>query len=146
MAVTVKNVQLWRREVQSRPGLLADALGTLAGAGADLQVVMAYRFPGNQAMGAIEVFPVSGKKLAAAARSAGLEPSAIPALRVEGDNRPGLGHVITQALADAGLNISFLVTQVIGRKYSAIIGFDTEQASATGARLIRRVAAKTARR
>ena len=40
MALTVKRVQLWRNDVESRPGLLAGTLGTLASAGADLQVVI----------------------------------------------------------------------------------------------------------
>ncbi len=43
MAITVKKAVLWRKEVDNRPG----ALEPLAQAGADLQVVMAYRYPGS---------------------------------------------------------------------------------------------------
>jgi len=142
MAVSVKRVQLWRSEVESRPGLLAGALGALASAGADLHVVMAYRYPGNQTMGAFEIFPVKGKKLEAAARAAGLAPTTIAALRVEGDNRAGLGYAITRAIADAGINIDFLVTQVIGRKWTAIIGFDREGDAAQAAKLIKKAVAR----
>jgi hypothetical protein len=35
---------------------------------------------------------------------------------VEGDNKPGLGHAIAQAIADAKINLNFLVAQVIGRR------------------------------
>ena len=42
MAVTVRNVTIWRKEVAHRPGELARALQPLAAAGADLQVIMAY--------------------------------------------------------------------------------------------------------
>ena len=47
MAVTVKKAMLWRKEVDNRPGMLASTLQPLAEAGADLQVVMAYRYPGR---------------------------------------------------------------------------------------------------
>ena len=145
MPITVKRVQLWRNEVESRPGLLAGALGTLASAGADLEVVMAYRYPGNQTMGAIEVYPITSRKLAAAAQAAGLRPTTIAALRVEGDNRPGLGYAITRAIADAGLNIAFLVTQVIGRKYTCVVGFENDADAAKAAGLIKKATAQKKR-
>ena len=37
---------------------------------------------------------------------------------VQGDNRSGLGHTTTQAIADGGINLAFLVTHVIGKKYA----------------------------
>ncbi len=141
MAITVKRVQLWRNEVESRPGLLAGALGTLASAGADLQIVMAYRYPGNQTMGAIEVYPIAGKKLEAAAQAAGLRPTTIAALRVEGDNRAGLGYAITRAITDAGLNIAFLVTQVVGRKYTCVLGFENDADAAKAVALVKKATA-----
>ena len=145
MRLTVKRVQLWRNEVESRPGLLAGTLGTLASAGGDLDVVMAYRYPGNQTKGAIEVHPVRGRKMEAAAEAAGLSPTSIAALRVEGDNRPGLGYLITRAIADAGINIAFLVTQVIGRRYTCIIGFENDADAAQTAGLIRKAVSKKSR-
>jgi ACT domain-containing protein len=45
MAVTVKKAILWRKEIDNRPGMLANTLEPLSEAGADLQVVMAYRYP-----------------------------------------------------------------------------------------------------
>ena len=54
MAVTLKKAILWRREVDNRPGMLADTLQPLSEAGADLQVVMAYRYPGGENKAAIE--------------------------------------------------------------------------------------------
>lgn len=146
MAVTVRRVQLWRNEVESRPGLLAAALGALASAGADLQVVMAYRYPGNQTMGAIEVYPISGKKLVAAAQAAGLSPTSIAVLRVEGENRPGLGYATTRAMADAGINIAFLVAQVIGKRYTSVLGFENDADAAKAARLIKKATTATKRR
>ena len=89
MAVTVKKAILWRREVDNHPGMLANTLQLLSEADADLQVVMAYRYPGGENKAAIELYPVSGKKAAAPAQRAGLAPSSISTLLVEGDNPVG---------------------------------------------------------
>jgi len=125
MAVTVKEITLWRREIDNRPGKLSQVLEPLAGS-ADLQVVMAYRYPGDENRGAVELFPVSGKKATAAAQAAGLAPAGIPALLVEGSNKAGIGFETTKAIAAAGINLAFLVAQVIGSKFSSVYGFDSE--------------------
>jgi hypothetical protein len=90
---------------------------------------MGYRYPGQEQKAAIELYPVAGKKMIEAAQAKGLSGSAIPALLVEGDNKAGLGHAIAQSIAEAGINLTFLVAQVLGRKYSAVIGFETEDDS-----------------
>jgi hypothetical protein len=133
MAITVKKITLWRRESGDRPGLMAETLRPLAGYGTSLKVAMGYRQPGGSTA-VIEVSPVSGKKAVAAAQSEGLAASTIPTLLVEGDDRPGLGYALAHAIADAGINLDFLVAQVVGRKFSAIFGFGSEAdaKSATG--------------
>ena len=141
MAVTVKKIVLWRKEVENRPGALASTLESLAGAGADLEVVMAYRYPGEESRAAVELYPVTAMKSVAAAKEAGLAASSIPAYLVEGDNRPGLGHAISKAIADEGINMDFVVAQVIGRKYSAIFGFESEADATKGAAAIKKAAA-----
>jgi hypothetical protein len=139
MAVTVKKVTLWRSEVENKAGMLAQTLKLLADTGASLQVVMAYRFPGESARGAIELFPVSGKKAQAAAKAAGLDRSSIPTILAMGDDRPGLGSEIAEAIAGAGINVSFLVAQVVGRRYSAVYGFETEEEAQIATNLIKKV-------
>ncbi len=141
MSVTVRKIVLWRKEVENRPGALAGLLASLASAGADLQVVMGYRYPGEESKAAIELYPVTAMKSVAAAKEAGLAASSIPAYLVEGDNRPGLGHAISQAIADEGINMDFVVAQVIGRKYSAIFGFESEADATKGAAAIKKAAA-----
>src|SRR2546428_5467281 len=139
MAVTVKRITLWRSEVENRPGMLARTLKPLADAGASLQVVMGYRFPGEPTRSAIELSPVSGKKSQAAANTAGLDRSSIPTLLAIGDDRPGLGSEIAEAIAGAGINISFMVVQVVGRRYSSVYGFETEDEAQIATNLIRKV-------
>jgi hypothetical protein len=141
MAVTVKKIVLWRKEVENQPGTLANALAPLANARADIHVVMAYRFPGAESKAAIELYPVTGKKSAAAATEAGFSASAIPALLVEGDNRAGLGYATAQAIADAGISLDFLMAQVVGKKYSAVFGFESDADAAKCAAIIRKAGA-----
>jgi hypothetical protein len=129
---------LWRREIENQPGALARSLELFASADADLQIVMGYRYPGNQAKAAVELSPIVGKKLVTAAETAGFKASGIPTLLVEGDNKPGLGHAIAEAIADAKINLDFLVAQVIGRRYAAIIGFESAEDAKKAATLIKR--------
>ena len=142
MPVTVKNISLWRKEVENKTGVLAQTLEPLAKAGADLHVVMGYRYPGDETKAVVELYPISSKKSIAAAQQAGLSASAIPTLLVEGDNKPGLGCAIAKAIADAGVNLSFLVTQVIGRKYSAVIGFANDEDVKKATALIKKATSK----
>ncbi|HZM94371.1 MAG TPA: hypothetical protein VFB92_13155 [Vicinamibacterales bacterium] len=139
MAVTVKDITLWRREIDNRPGMLAQVLGPLATAKADVQVLMAYRFPGDESRGAVELFPISGKKATAAAQAAGLTPADdIPAVLVTGTNKPGIGFDTTAAIAAAGINLSFVVAQVIGSKFSAVCGFDNDADRRKAAALLKK--------
>jgi hypothetical protein len=140
MPHTVKSITLWRKEVENQPGTLAATLEPLAKGGADLQVVMGYRFPGSERMAAIEVYPVAGRTAAKEAQAAELEKSSIPTLLVEGDNRSGLGHAIAHSLNEAGINMAFLMAQVIGRRYSAVVGFESAEDAKKAATLIKRAA------
>ena len=53
----------------------------------------------------------------------------------------GLGHAICQAIADAGINMDFVVAQVVGRKYSAVFGFESAAEATKGAAVIKKAAA-----
>jgi hypothetical protein len=152
MAVTVKRITLWRSDAENQPGALARTLEPLAQAGADLRLVMGYRLPHAPERAVIELYPVSGKRAAAAAAQAGLVATGdVPCLLVEGDNRPGLGAALARGLADAGINIAFLVAQVVGRRFIASVAFADEATAVAAARVIKAAAkppkkAKPARR
>ncbi len=145
MAVTVKKIVLWRTDVQDKPGALSGVLAPLAEAGADLQVVMGYRYHGGEHKAAVEVAPVSGRKATTAAGKAGLAASAIPTLLVQGKNRPGLGSAIAQDIAEAGINVVFLVAQVVDTQFSAVMGFADEADSKQATSLIKKAVAKLER-
>lgn len=56
-------------------------------------------------------------------------------------NRSGLGHAISQAIADAGIILGFLMTQVVRRKFSTVFGFESEAEASKCAALIRKATA-----
>ena len=141
MPVTVKHISLWRKEIENQVGSLAHALEPVTRAGANLRVLMGYRYPGNESCAAIELYPVSGKKATEAAAKAGLAASSIPTLLVEGDDKPGVGLTIAKAVTDAGLNMTFFVAQVVGRRFSAVIGFDTDADAKTAANIVKKATA-----
>jgi hypothetical protein len=126
MSVRIRKLTLWRTRVEHRPGALADLLDPLAAAGADLSIVMGYRVPGERSKAVVELAPLTSRRTTAAATRAGLAPGGAPALLVLGDNRPGLATRIARALAESGVNIAFLVAQVVGQRYSAVFGFENE--------------------
>ena len=138
MAVKVKRITLWRAEVEDRPGVLAGALEPLAHAGTDLQVMVCYGNPGKEGRATIEVYPILPKRAVAAAQIGGFSASTAPVVLVEGDNKPGLGYSIANAVAWAGLNIRFLHAHVRGKMYSAIVGFETEADAQKGALQIKK--------
>jgi len=138
MPVTVKNISLWRKEVENQVGTLAHTLAPVTKAGANLHVLMGYRHPGDGTKAAIELYPVAGKKVTAAASEAGLSASSIPTLLVEGDDRAGLGLAIAQAIAGAGVNLTFFVAQSVGKKFSAVLGFETAAGAKIAAPLIKK--------
>ena len=145
MPITIKKGTLWRKEVANQPGILADVLMPLAEAGANLRVVMGYAFPGNPDRAAIEVFPVNGKKVMAAARLAGLAESSIPCLLVEGDDRPGLGAQMAAAIGEKNINLAFVMAETVGRKFSAVFGFQTDADASAAAKAIKSAAARKRR-
>lgn len=146
MALSVKKVTLWRTEVPNQTGELARVLEPLAEAGANLRVVMGYRHPDHPDRGAIELFPVSGRKTTAAAEQAGLHAAPIPCLLVDGDDRAGLGSELARAMANQGVNLAFLMAQTIGRRFSAVIGFASDDDADRAAKAIKGAGRRPARR
>ena len=141
MAVKITRVELWQTEISNRPGVLAATLEPLAQNGADLKVVMKYSVPGRSRRATVEIFPGTGRRAASAARAAGFSPSPTPVLLVEGANRPGLAYAVANTIAWAGIGVRFLSAQVVGKRYSALLGFKTDEEARRAGSLIRRVAA-----
>lgn len=137
MPFKVEKVALWCGEIEDKPGALAKVLEPLAQAGVDLHVVFAQRNPAKEGYGVVHLGPVKGRKAVDAAKSVGLSEASTPVmLRVEGTNKPGLGHLMTSALADAGINLAFVGATVLGNKFVAFFGFDNDADARKASRIL----------
>lgn len=136
MSVTVKRADLWRVEISNSPGTLAQTLEPFASGGVNLDVVMGYSYPDKRSA-AIEVFPVKPGKSLKAARNAGLSKSNFPCVVVSGQDKPGLGHSVASALADAGINLNFCVAQKLGKQYAGIFSFEAASEADLAVKIIR---------
>ena len=98
MSLTVSKIEVWAAQIEDKPGGLAKLLGALAGAGANLECVIARRDPSNAGKGVAFLTPVKGANVRKAAKAEGLAPAEkLATLKVEGNDAPGLGFRITSA-------------------------------------------------
>lgn len=139
MSYQISKAMLWSVEVDDKPGAVAEKLQVLADSGADLQFVTGRRVPDQPGRGVLLVYPIRGKKQEDAAMAAGFTTATeFTALRVEGTNKPGIGNRLTQAIAEAGINLHELSAIVTGKKFAAFIAFDTTTEIDKGIKAIRR--------
>jgi hypothetical protein len=67
MSLTVTKVDVWAAQIDDQPGGLARLLEALAGAGADLECVVARRDPSKTGKGVVFLTPVKGADVRKAA-------------------------------------------------------------------------------
>jgi hypothetical protein len=138
MSLTITKVDVWAAEIADTPGGLAKLLAALAGAGADLECVIARRDPTKTGKGVAFLTPVKGANARKAAKSEGLAPAEkLATLKVEGDDTPGSGASITSTIAAAGVNLRGVSGAVIGGKFVAYLGFDTTADATKAARALK---------
>jgi predicted amino acid-binding ACT domain protein len=138
MPLEVSKMDAWIGEIPDQPGGLANVLGALADAGANLESVLARRQPDKTGTGVVFLTPIRGQKVQRAAKSVGVRRSeSIAALRVSGLDRPGVGAKLTRVVADAGVNLRGLQATVIGDKFVAYLAFDSAADSNKAARAIK---------
>ena len=141
MSLTVTKIDVWAAEIEDKPGGLAKLLGALAGAGANLECVVARRDPSNVGKGVAFLTPVKGASVQKAAKAEGLAPAEkIATLKVEGYDAPGPGFRITSAIADSGVNLRGVSGAVVGRKFVVYLGFDGNADADKAARALKALA------
>jgi len=135
MAYRIAKVQVWVGGIVDKPGGLAEKLALLTGAGANLEFVLARRdAPGT---GLVFVAPVQGTKQNKAAKQAGLvKTDSLQALRIEGPDKAGLGVKLTQALADAGINLRGLSAVAVNRRAVVLAAFDSKADAAKAQKIL----------
>ena len=108
-------------------------------------MVVARRQPDKPGAGIVFLAPVKGRKATGAAAMAGLSPATgMGALRVDGTDRPGLGAKMTNAIADAGINMRGLSAAALGSRFVAYVAFDSVEDAENAAKAIGAVAATKA--
>jgi hypothetical protein len=139
MAYTIRKVDVWAGEVADRPGGLAATTAALSGAGANLEFLIARRAADKPGTGVVFVTPIRGAKQKSAAQGAGLATTdSLRSVRVEGPDRAGLGAKMTQALADAGINLRGVSAASVGRRAVSYFGFDSAADADTAVRVLRK--------
>ena len=127
MALSVERVDVWTAGITDEPGGLASKLAPLHEAGANLQFVISRRAPDKPGTGIVFVTPLQGDRQTQAAAKAGFNVTqALPSVRVQGPDRPGMAAELTQKLAKAGLNLRGFAASVIGSQFVAYLALDSQ--------------------
>src|SRR5260370_12586043 len=101
MSLTVTKMDVWAAQIEDKPGGLAKLLGALAGAGANLECLVARRDASNAGKGVAFLTPVKGANVQRAAKAEGITPAKkMATLKMKGKNAPGLGFRITPPLSN----------------------------------------------
>jgi hypothetical protein len=140
MKLSVSRTDTWAATIEDRPGGLADKLAALAAAGANLQFVIARRAPEHRRSGVVFVTPIKGARQVKAAKAAGFQKTeSLHSLCVEGPDKRGMGAKLTQALADAGINLRGLSGAAIGKRYVTHLALDTAKDAARAAAALKKL-------
>src|SRR5262249_762733 len=92
----------------------------------NLEFILTRRSADRPGTGILFVAPLTGPGQVRAAKAAGLAETSDPVLlRVEGDNRAGLAHKVTQQWALAGISLQALTMCVLGDKFVGYASFDS---------------------
>ena len=143
MTLKVTKTDVWMAKIQDQPGGLAKVMKTIAGAGANLECVIARRQPGQSGAGVVFVTPLKGRRPLATATAAGFKATQrIATLKVEGGDRPGLGAQLAQAVGAANVNLRGLTAAALGRKFVCYLGFDNWRDANRAATAIRALGRK----
>ena len=126
MTLSVKRGSLWRRELANRPGSLADVLEHLTKAGVNLQIITSYCYESREGA-AIEIFPIADLKAEEAAKAAGFtKAQSTCCLTITSKDHVGVIFELAKTISDAGINLQFIQSQSIGDRYTALLGFFSE--------------------
>jgi len=140
MKLKVSRTDTWAAAIDDRPGGLGDKLAALAAAGVNLEFIIARRAPEQRGSGVVFVTPLKGAKQIKAADAAGFQKTgSLHTLRVQGADKPGMGAKLTQALAEAGLNLRGFSAAALGKQYVAHLALDTANAAAKATAVLKKL-------
>ena len=139
MKLNVSRTDTWATVIDDRPGGVADKLAALAAAGVNLEFIIARRAPEQRGSGVLFVTPLKGARQIKAAEAAGFQKTeSLHSLRVEGADKPGMGAKLTQALAEAGINLRGLSAAALGKRCVTHLALDTAKDAAKAAAILKK--------
>lgn len=139
----VEHVDVWSASIADKPGGLSWLLKGMDEAGADFNFIIARRTPDKPGSGVVFVTPIRGDREVKAASTLGFSLTrSVDALCFEADNKPGATARLTGLIADAGINIRGLSVAVIGTRYVAYIGFDSDNDAKTALSILQNAGAE----
>lgn len=125
MKLDVNRVDVWAATIKDKPGALADKFSALAHSGANLEFIIARRRPEKPGSGVVFVTPFKGARQINAAKKAGFKKSrSLQVVRVAATNKPGLAAFLSEAVAQAGINMRGFSGANIGRRAIFHLAFD----------------------
>jgi len=141
MKLEINRVDVWAAGIKDRPGAVAEKLGILSQAGANLEFVIARRDHARAKTGVVFVTPIKGAKQLRAAKKAGFKKtSTLHGLRIACGDKPGVGASLTQVLAEAGINLRGFSGAAIGKKAIFHLAFDSSVSAGKAARVLKKAA------
>ncbi|MFO1205288.1 MAG: ACT domain-containing protein [Burkholderiales bacterium] len=128
MDLLVEHIDVWAATIPDRPGGLADVLGILRDAGANLQSIISRRAPDEPGKGIVFVTPLQGDREIAAAAEVGFNVTrTLHSVRVIGRDEPGIAAKLAQKLAEAGINLRGFSASALGTQFVAYAAVDSMQ-------------------
>lgn len=128
MDLLVEHVDVWAVTIPDRPGGLADVLGILRDAGANLQSIISRRTADDPGNGVVFVTPLQGDREIAAAAQVGFNVThTLHSVRVMGRDEPGVAALLTQKIAEAGVNLRGFSASALGTQFVAYAAVDSQQ-------------------
>ena len=138
MDLIIERAEVWAASIEDKPGSLANVLTGLREAGADLNFILARRAPDQPGQSVVYVTPLNGDAELEAAATLGFNLTArVHAVRVEGDNRPGIAAELAALLAAAGINLRGFSAAVLGTQFILYLGLDSAEDAARAVSLLR---------
>ena len=140
MELIVERVDVWAASIKDKPGALSRLLTGLREAGVDIDFAIARRESEKPGTGVVFVTPLRGDREVAAAAELGFNvTNSLHSVRVEGDNKPGIGAELTGKLADSGINLRGFSAAVLGARFILYMALDTAEDAASAMEILKEV-------
>ena len=120
--MTVRKATQFTVCVPDEPGKLAEATEFLAKSGVNLVALAGWTE--GEGSGVIACIPEDPDKHRALECPEGCESKETEVVVVEGDDKLGVGHAISKAIANAGVNINACMMQAAGGQFQAVVSVD----------------------